>query len=610
MIEPCINEVRLRVRSDHGDPATIRPVAESVMRAALERCAALLEERSPGRLVFIRRLHLNWRIEGSSLENESQVEDLARSAADAIERMAYPPLLDPPSDTQAAMIFDDEAHLRASHLLALARGRPAWFHSDLETPADSDPLAALAAPERRQIAHAVLLRLAREGVLAEVLAARPPSVVAIFAEALGCARNQAPTAESPAAAIQAIAPQLAAIAREWRTLSPAAFSLAARVHAAILLGSAIDAPETLALASAAASLHSTSLSQPEVSLPLPVVQDSAAPGHSDQRPAPPVPAELPQSSPAPSQPLQESAEVLASHSPAEQVTACAALFYLCDRIMELDIAESLWKACLPEGELLAAAAAALLGLRFSGDRAATSFGGTAKESHPQVSIEQHSEIAFNTCQSLATALPRRGLAVIPPATLALVDAPAGRLLVAAAEDSPFAFFAWPAATPRVLSQGLDTFLSAWPHHAALTASPALASLDTSGRLRPSREPFPQNCFIPTAHSAPGAALLALVIGAPCLLFAARVAAGPLKSASTFVDRYLALPGRIRTTTEEIEIVLKGSDLNVSVRRAGLDRDPGWLPWLRRKVRFSFEKEPAGPESGYDQNDIGPLPFRR
>jgi hypothetical protein len=418
------------------------------------------------------------------------------------------------------------------------------------------------------MAHAVLLRLAREGLLAEVLAARSRSVVAIFAAALGCDRNHAPAGESPTRDIQAIAPRLAAIAREWRPLSSAAFALAARVHAAILLDCAIDAPETLALASAAASLQSTLLSQPEFNHPL----DFATPSAS------------------------------------EQATACAGLFYLCDRVMELDIAESLWRACLPEGEVLTAAAAALLGPRFSSDPAATSFGGTAKESHPQVSIEQHSEIAFNTCQALAAALPRRGLATIPPATVALVNAPVGRLIVVAAEDSPFAFFAWPAATSRMLSEGLDAFLTAWPHHAVLTASPPLASLDTSGRLRPSREPCRQSCFIPTAPSAGAAALQALVIGAPCILFAARVAAGPLQSAATFVDRYLALPGRIRSTAEEIEIVFGGADLNVSVRRAGLDRDPGWLPWLRRKVRFNFEKERAGPESGYDQDDIGPVPL--
>jgi hypothetical protein len=30
-----------------------------------------------------------------------------------------------------------------------------------------------------------------------------------------------------------------------------------------------------------------------------------------------------------------------------------------------------------------------------------------------------------------------------------------------------------------------------------------------------------------------------------------------------------------------------------VRRAGLDADPGWVPWLRRHVRIGFRENEAG-----------------
>jgi hypothetical protein len=274
-------------------------------------------------------------------------------------------------------------------------------------------------------------------------------------------------------------------------------------------------------------------------------------------------------------------------------TRYAGLFYLCDRIMELDLAESLWKACLPEGVVLAAAASALLGPRFSDDPAAALFGGTTKFSNLRVTAGQHSEIAIATCAALAAALPRRGLAGIPPATVALVDHPAGRLLVAAAENSPFAFFAWPAATPKMVSAGVDALLGAWPHNAILTASPALATLDLSGRLRPSRESGRVTSLLPNASSAPAAALLALVIGAPCLLFAARAGGEPLASAEAFVNRYLALSGHIRTGPEQMEILVRGEDVDLAVRRAGLDRDSGWLPWLRLTLRFTFEEPKSG-----------------
>jgi hypothetical protein len=256
--------------------------------------------------------------------------------------------------------------------------------------------------------------------------------------------------------------------------------------------------------------------------------------------------------------------------------------------MELDLAESLWKACLPEGAVLAWAASALLGPRFSDDPAAALFGGTTRIACPPVTAAQHSEIAAVTCAALASALPRRGLAGIPPATVALVDHPTGRLLVAAAENSPFAFFAWPAATPKMMRAGVEALLGAWPHSAVLTASPALATLDTSGRLRPSREPGRVSSLLPNAGSAPAAALLALVIGAPCLLFAARAGGEPFSSAEAFVNRFLALPGHIRTSPERMEILFRGQDVDLAVRRAGLDRDPGWLPWLDRSVRLIFE----------------------
>ena len=38
----------------------------------------------------------------------------------------------------------------------------------------------------------------------------------------------------------------------------------------------------------------------------------------------------------------------------------------------------------------------------------------------------------------------------------------------------------------------------------------------------------------------------------------------------------------------IEIHLSLADVDLDIRRAGLDIDPGWLPWLGRVVRFRYE----------------------
>jgi hypothetical protein len=280
--------------------------------------------------------------------------------------------------------------------------------------------------------------------------------------------------------------------------------------------------------------------------------------------------------------LVEAAEFLA--------TACAGLFYLFDRIQELDLAESLWKACLPEGTVLAAAASALLGSAFASDAAPALFGGVeAPIKCPEVTLEQHAEIARTTCAALAAALPRRGLAEIPAVVVAVVNHSAGRMLVAAADGSPFAFFAWPAATPEMLRAGVQALLDEWPHRGILAASPALVSLDTSGRLRPRHDAGLAPLFVPEAALAPTAALQALVVGAPCTLFAARAGAPVPDNLEAFITRHLARPARIRMRPQHMDIILSADDVDFDARRAGLDRDPGWLPWLQRTVRFVFEE---------------------
>jgi hypothetical protein len=264
-------------------------------------------------------------------------------------------------------------------------------------------------------------------------------------------------------------------------------------------------------------------------------------------------------------------------------------------VQELDAAEALWKACLPEGTVLAAAASALLGQSFAGDAAPALFGGVDAVGCPDVAPEQHAEVAIAVCAALAAALPRRGLADIPPLVVALVHHPAGRLLVAAPEHAPFAAFAWPAAAPAALRAGLRALLDAWPHRGVLIAHPALATLDTSGRLRARRDAAMRRLLVPTAPSAPAAALLAQLAGTPSLLFAARAGAA-FDSAAAFVARHLARPGHVRLGPEQMDIIFGADAVDHDVRRAGLDRDPGWLPWLRRTVRFVFEERApaAGP----------------
>jgi hypothetical protein len=54
---------------------------------------------------------------------------------------------------------------------------------------------------------------------------------------------------------------------------------------------------------------------------------------------------------------------------------------------------------------------------------------------------------------------------------------------------------------------------------------------------------------------------------------------------------VARPGQIAATRTHIDIVLPLDRLDIRVRRAGLDADPGWVPWLGRVVTFHYEAEP-------------------
>jgi hypothetical protein len=38
----------------------------------------------------------------------------------------------------------------------------------------------------------------------------------------------------------------------------------------------------------------------------------------------------------------------------------------------------------------------------------------------------------------------------------------------------------------------------------------------------------------------------------------------------------------------VEIRMRLRDVDIDVRRAGLDLDPGWVPWLSTVVRFIYD----------------------
>jgi hypothetical protein len=51
---------------------------------------------------------------------------------------------------------------------------------------------------------------------------------------------------------------------------------------------------------------------------------------------------------------------------------------------------------------------------------------------------------------------------------------------------------------------------------------------------------------------------------------------------------LARPGRVRVSATHVDVEMGLKDISVPVRRAGLDRDPGWQPAFGRTIRLHYE----------------------
>ncbi|HPT49672.1 MAG TPA: hypothetical protein PLS67_02155 [Accumulibacter sp.] len=52
-------------------------------------------------------------------------------------------------------------------------------------------------------------------------------------------------------------------------------------------------------------------------------------------------------------------------------------------------------------------------------------------------------------------------------------------------------------------------------------------------------------------------------------------------------RLLLRPGVLRVTAWDAELVWPLAGIDLALRRAGWDQDPGWLPWIGRRLRFRF-----------------------
>ena len=82
-----------------------------------------------------------------------------------------------------------------------------------------------------------------------------------------------------------------------------------------------------------------------------------------------------------------------------------------------------------------------------------------------------------------------------------------------------------------------------------------------------------------------------MIGVPATLLALRLGRDDAR-AGDFIDRWLQRPAWLRDDGEAIEVRFGAECVDLEMRRSGADADPGWVPWMRRMVRLTYEaREP-------------------
>jgi hypothetical protein len=636
-----VETLRLAVHGTSGHQAAAARLAEQFTRDVLEQLSQALEARAPGRVVLIRRMAVRWSLSEAEMADPENAVSCAVSLADGIASGGS----DASHATDTVVTFDDEAGWLAAYLRGRAAGAAgAWYHATWREA--ERPKAAGDSPLRREMVLVALSRLRATGELAAILAGLPPVTISALASALefdgaplpGTAetadaqgeftprgasadaapddelstglrntdgkldprtrqatalddgpveapapesvdnRNGQPTNEPYAAAVvpphadmtPSAAASLDALSTDARA-APVAATAAEPIDDAPT-GDAADGSAPAGMPSPPLSSQNAAVAQQHAELVAAVAAAMQRTGGAPHQHLAPAPADLP--------------------SPVGQTgprTRFGGLFYLVSLALELGIGESLWKACLPEGLILAHAAAALLGPDASGDPAPAAFGGVAMDdlrTHPPVSPEQQAEVGIELLAATAAALPRHDGAPAPEAVLDLATSPAGRMLVASGLG-PFALFAWPAPDARATAAGVSAFLRVWPgSFPPPQAREVLLGLDSSGRLRAAPAPMLRAAaLLPAAPTAAAAALLAQVCGAMAELFVVRAGDTPVTAEA--VARYLAIPGHVALAPEALTVVLPMAGIDVAVRRAALDRDPGWVPWLRRTVRIEF-----------------------
>ena len=51
---------------------------------------------------------------------------------------------------------------------------------------------------------------------------------------------------------------------------------------------------------------------------------------------------------------------------------------------------------------------------------------------------------------------------------------------------------------------------------------------------------------------------------------------------------IAREGKIAVSRTHLDILFEAKQMDIRIRRAGLDIDPGWVAWIARVVKFHYD----------------------
>jgi hypothetical protein len=544
-----VGTLDLKVRAASPPAVTIAASVESFTVGVLRRCDEILEHRCPGRIWIVRELDLSLRLIDSALSDPHEMEAFASALVESFERKADA-LLDRASGDPEFAVFSDEVSWRAAHLEARVRPSDdnAWMFAALNS--CDEALSALVDASGGTLLRDVIVTLYRRGTLLATLGTLREDVVASVAHALGMPRSP------------------------WPSVTP---SPTDRVSDAIASCACKLAPSTsanvawLTIAAAAHDVLGAAASDDVVVRATAVAFAGWEIAARDQSGAV-------QFTPTTDGPML---------GPATIETAFGGALYLISLALELSAGEILWCACLPEGIVLSRAVTLLLNQSAADDPAPLLCGGVrASTPLPPIALEQQAEIARALTTAFLDAVARRDLVDAPAPVLRLIESAEGPLLVAT-NASGFVWFVHPAYSARETQTALDAFFDLWPvSWPSPQGERALVAFDRRARIKPVDGAGAVDVLLSAEGPVASCAVVSQMAGALAALFAARVRADGMDPRA-LSKRYFKIPGRVTMDAGVMTVALPMEYLDLDVRRAGLDVDPGWVPWLHRRVVLTY-----------------------